>query len=196
MRKAYCWLGFLVLSMLTMATIIGWHFLLPLLNPPQSQSPTFIAIAQSQVWDSRIPQSVYPCIPRNAKSVEWGATAKLNGLSYYLLGIVAPNEFNNNAWERAVIAIDPQGCLVLTPASGASYNSLTKYVPVPVAQQLALGSWQQRMREYGGKEKLEAEFQENAQPGEVTYILFTEDIWALQQLGVRIPKELLTNPYQ
>jgi len=193
-RKAFWWLGFLMISILSMAIVIGWHFVLPLLDGPPQASST-IAITQNQVWDSRIPKSIYPCIPRNTKTVEWGATTKFEGLTYYLLGITAPGEFNTDAWERSVIALDAYGCLVKTPPTGASYSSLAKFVPKPVAQQLALGLWQQRMREFGSKEKLEAELHENAQPGEVTYVLFAEDVWALQQLGVRIPERFLDNPY-
>lgn len=148
------------------------------------------AVAAERKLDAKIPKAIYPCIAGFAKQVNLLASTSKNDHTYYLLlqqipGSGSYKEFD--LWKKSLIVTDKLGCLPYTPAEGIVQESLTQYVPKDVANQLALQNWKDQISKLGGKEKVV----ELLAPGEDTLLLNVEDVWALKQLGVKIPERHL-----
>lgn len=160
--------------------------------PPISPRPSMIPVPLQQSIDKAIPESVYPCLSSKVKKAILLATARQDKYTYYLMLSFTPSSFGYDHWTRAIVATDKVGCLRLNP-DDEDYPrvSMSEYVPEQVAREFALQHWKSEIEKSGGQEKFRQELFDHLQPGEYTYVLFPEDIWALERLGISIPKKLL-----
>lgn len=186
---------------LTAAIALAALLLSPVKNAQtvaQNESPLPGAILIDDIGakiDKAIPQAVLPCLGSRTQGVELGGITKVNDYTYYLLGLGNRTPNGQTRWTTAIIVTDKIGCFSQTPKGGLEPGiSLIKYVPEKVANELALYFWKKRMSEIGGKQKLRQELLDGLKPGPHTYNLQPEDVWALEALGISIPKELISNP--
>jgi hypothetical protein len=102
---------------------------------------------------------------------------------FYLLGLFVGDRY----WE-SLVQRDRSGCLLVKGEQDT--ESLSAYVSMEIAQQLTLQRYQRRIEEAGGLEAFQqgfSEYMRRSQGGEAIY-LAPESVWALQQLGVKIPE--------
>lgn len=141
-------------------------------------------LTQTQVEvESTIPETLYPCLPRSADRVERLGQVQQEQKIFYLLGI-----FENNRYWELLAQTDEAGCLLIKGQQDT--ESLSAYIPLELAQQLALQRYQRRIEEAGGLQAFQQGFTEymTEQPGGELVYLAPENVWALQQLGVEIPE--------
>ena len=143
---------------------------------------TLNTFAQQTQIEPAIPAVLQPCLPRSLEQVELLGQVQQEQQKLYLLGAVAGDHY----WEL-LVQQDEAGCLLIKGQQDT--EPLSAYIPLEVAQQLALQRYQRRIEEAGGLEAFQKGFTEHMaqqSPGEITY-LAPEAVWALQQLGVEIP---------
>lgn len=186
-----------LVSILVLATAIAvTKLILPELNTSQVTSfsvnpqPLVISVTQKTDMDKAIPERVYPCLSSSAKQVVLLATAKIDKVTYYLMRSFEPSPYGHEHWTRAIVSTDSVGCLRLNPSEDFPRVSMSEFVPYQVAKHFALQLWQRELKKFGSKEKLRQELLDHLPPGPDAYVLFSEDIWALEQLGISIPKQL------
>lgn len=149
---------------------------------PQLRADATLAQTQVEV-ESTIPETLYPCLPRSADRVERLGQVQQEQKIFYLLGV-----FENDRYWELLAQTDEAGCLLIKGQQDT--ESLSAYIPLELAQQLALQRYQRRIEEAGGLQAFQQGFTEymTEQPeGELVY-LAPENVWALQQLGVEIPE--------
>lgn len=142
--------------------------------------------SHSKVAFSQNSQDFKNCLPKQIKKAELMGAATDSQNAYYLLGVYGKqNEF----WEELIrVNSDNQCNSLISQANLEDWPS--KYVPMKIAQELALQMYTKLIEEAGGKEKyqqavIEAS-QNDPQPQDENY-LPPEYEWALKQLGIRIP---------
>lgn len=150
----------------------------------------------AQTIQSEIPQSIMPCLPRGKriKSLELKAITKYLGKEYYLVKVAEEVDtiFENDLeilLQKTVIQHDDLGCLVAMPREVSDRESMTLYVPVPVARQLTLQFVKKGIEEAGGKEAfLQSFYEVPADAADGPWIFFPEDEWVYKQLGMELPQ--------
>jgi hypothetical protein len=149
---------------------------------PQLRADAILAQTQVEV-ESTIPETLYPCLPRSADRVERLGQVQQEQKIFYLLGV-----FENDRYWELLAQTDEAGCLLIKRQQDT--ESLSAYIPLELAQQLALQRYQRRIEEAGGLQAFQQGFTEymTEQPGGELVYLAPENVWALQQLGVEIPE--------
>ena len=140
--------------------------------------------AQPTQIEPAVPAALQPCLPRSLERVEILGQVQQEQQKLYLLGASLGDRY----WEL-LVQQDEAGCLLIKGQQDT--EPLRAYIPIEVAQQLALQRYQRRIEEAGGLEAFQKGFTEHMaqrSPGEITY-LAPEAVWALQQLGVEIPAD-------
>jgi hypothetical protein len=148
-----------------------------------AQAPT-PATAPSTQSEATIPTALYPCVPQPVDQIQLLGQVQQEEEQFYLLGLFVSDRY----WE-SLVQRDRSGCLLVKGQQDT--ESLSAYVSLDIAQQLTLQRYQRRIEEAGGLEAFQrgfAEYMGRSSGGEVVY-LAPENVWALQQLGVRIPEE-------
>lgn len=139
------------------------------------------------VQGTKVPASVLTCIPSEGAKYELLGTIKHDSTSYYLLSIYAyADEDPMERWD-ALIQDDRAGCLLLHHL-GSGLKPLSTYVPVEVARQLELQRYQYWISKAGGKEKFQQVLIARGSDTGVPHYLSQEQVWALRQLGVEVPR--------
>lgn len=130
---------------------------------------------------------VQPCLPSNSNFVNHRIDAGLeyDGEKIYLIS------FETNQSEpigySTVIALDEVGCIV--KRAHTDFRSLTLIFPEEVANQLALLSLKSRIELVGSKERfIEILHQQDSDHSFETPLFHPEQVWALQQLDIPLPK--------
>jgi hypothetical protein len=156
-----------------------------------------IALAQTPlVKKPEIPQSIMSCLPqqKSVKSLDLRAITDFQEKRYYLInvteevGSIFENE-TDTLTRNTVIQKDRLGCLVLIPREISMKNSMTLYLPLNVANSLALEALRKDVQDAGGKEKYLLML--NNAPTDAAdgpWIIFPERAWAYQQLGMKLPQ--------
>lgn len=150
----------------------------------------------AQAIKSEIPQSIMPCLPRDKriKSLELEVTTQYRGKEYYLVTVTEETDtiFENDVEvlsRLTVIQNDDLGCLVVMPSEVSGRESMTLYVPVPVARQLTLEFVKKGISRAGSKEKFLQSFNEVPRDAaDSPWIFFPEDVWVYEQLGMELPQ--------
>jgi hypothetical protein len=149
--------------------------------------------------DQRIPSSLAPCIPKGIYNGLLDAKVKYGKGTYYSLvweRKVPSDIFEGEegpVQELAVIVEGDLGCQVIVPPDKGPTHSKALFMPVELARQLALNAWSRRIALVGGREKFQ-KLLDNDRPedaGTSPTLLFPEDKWALDRLGLRMPKGAL-----
>jgi hypothetical protein len=146
--------------------------------------------------NSEIPQSIMPCLPKGEriKTLKFEAATQYQGKKYYLITVEEEVDtiFENDVELlslKTVIQDDNVGCLVAMPKEVSDRESMTLYVPVPVARQLTLEFVKKGIKKAGGKEKFLQSFNEVPQDAaDGPWIFFPEDIWVYEQLEMKLPQ--------
>jgi hypothetical protein len=148
----------------------------------QLQAEATLAQAQPEVEET-IPETLYPCLPRSVDRVERLGQVQQEQETFYLLGV-----FENDRYWELLAQTDEAGCLLIKGQQDT--EPLSAYIPLELAQQLALQRYQRRIEEAGGLPAFQQGFTEymTEQPGGELVYLAPENVWALQQLGVEIPE--------
>jgi hypothetical protein len=156
------------------------------LNPnaylQQLRADATLVQTQAEV-EAAIPEALYPCLPRSVDRVEQLGQVQQEQATFYLLGV-----FENDRYWELLAQADEAGCLLIKGQQDT--ESLGAYIPLELAQQLALQRYQRRIEEAGGLPAFQQGFTEymTEQPGGELVYLAPENVWALQQLGVEIPE--------
>lgn len=159
------------------------------------RAPAVLVQATVEV-DDDIPQKLYPCLPKQIEKLMLAASTTIKQDTYYLIEIhQAPQPLSNTeapppTYEQTLVKLDNLGCLVVVPKEKMGAVSLIQYVPESVARDLSLQMYKEAIAQAGGKEKFQRLFNEgDEEVGDKSY-LFPENVWALQQLGIRIPSHI------
>lgn len=159
------------------------------------RAPAVLVQATVEV-DDDIPQKLYPCLPKQVEKLMLAASTTIKQDTYYLIEIhQAPQPLSNTeapppTYEQTLVKLDNLGCLVVVPKEKMGAVSLIQYVPESVARDLSLQMYKEAIAQAGGKEKFQQLWNEDdAEAGDKSY-LFPENVWALQQLGIRLPSRV------
>lgn len=151
--------------------------------------PALLQAGNVQTTSAPVPQAIVKCLPKTREQTTVLARAVENDTDYYLVH-TSFKRGEDSAWGDFLIAAESTGCVLLHSPDAAQtlyQKSLAQYVPMSVAQKLALSKWQKELDRAGSKEALRQEILAGIEPGPDTMYLFPEDIWALRQLGIEIP---------
>jgi len=146
------------------------------------------------VQGTKVPDSVLTCIPNEGAKYELLGETKQEATDYYLFSIYAyADEDPTERWD-ALIQVDRSGCLLLHHL-GSGLKPLSTYMPVEVARKLELQRYQHWITESGGKEEFQQNLIARGSDVGVPHYLSQEQVWALQQLGVQVPRNYkILNP--
>lgn len=148
----------------------------------------FIAAVPSQSgFTSEIPQSITACIPTmQVAKVEPVTAIQKASTIYYLINAY---ESEDPQPSELLIAVNRQKCSLLLYNPMNDVIPLSRFVPTDVARQFALDKLQIAITEAGGKEQFQQKLlTESRQIGVTDWT--PEDLWALQQLGIRAPHNI------
>jgi hypothetical protein len=148
------------------------------------------------VQGTKVPDSVLTCIPNEGAKYELLGETKQEATDYYLLSIYAyADEDPTERWD-ALIQVDRSGCLLLHHL-GSGLKPLSVYMPVEVARKLELQRYQHWITKAGSKEKFQQILIARGSDAGVPHYLSQEQVWALQQLGVQVPRSyrILSSPH-
>lgn len=186
--KETLFLVFVLVTGITLTTACSVGAKPTVLNSSNRLSSTDVPV-QLQI-DNKIPEKLYPCLPRQAQKLELRAHINENEIDYYLVGIQQLQQSDDDdtpAYQETVVELDDIGCSIIVPREKSHAVSLTRYIPEEVAHQLKLQRFQQAIKQTGGKEKFQQLLLEDEKQSESTSYFFPEDAWALKKLGIRLP---------
>lgn len=172
------------------------NFLVPVQRSTSSsnslRAPAVLVKATAEV-DDNIPQKLYPCLPKQVDKLMLAASTTIKQDTYYLIEVhQAPQPLSTTeapppTYEQTLVKLDNLGCLVVVPKEKMGAASLIQYVPESVARDLSLQVYKKAIAQAGGKEKFQKLWDEDdVEAGDKSY-LFPENVWALQQLGIKTP---------
>lgn len=175
------------------------NFLVPVQRSTSSsntlKAPVVLVQATAEV-DNDIPQKLYPCLPKQVEKLILAASSITKQNTYYLIEVhqtaqpLSTTKAPPPTYEQTLVKLDKLGCLVVVPKEKMGAVSLIQYVPESVARELSLQMYKKAIAQTGGKEKFQRLWNEDdGEAGEKTY-LFPENVWALQQLGIKIPSRV------
>lgn len=183
------------LSFLSFLLVIALNHLPP--NPADAQNSL----------PKPVPTAIYPCLPGAKQGLLEASKPFVRGYfkdrdkEYYVIEMLYQStppfedyEGVYEAWGRFFVVLDSVGCLPLNSQETASeliFAPLTQVVPEPIARALALQWWKYQLSLSGSPQKLKEELLVGLKPGPEATVLFSEDIWALSQLGITFPPKLL-----
>lgn len=196
-----CWLLGLLLSIFVFFSIssqLDQHHKEKVLARPPVE--TRIVEAQLEI-DPKIPQRLYRCLVSKAdqahlklkgeqiKKIELlGIARDAQQQTYLSLAVHTIKESSlgqTNKYFKSLLKVDALGkCNSLH--SEEEYGSLSHYVPMSIAQQLALQEWTKEIKKAGSKDLLQQELINDAQHGGLEILFASEDIWAFKKLGLSL----------
>lgn len=137
--------------------------------------------------EARLSAALNPCIPSNqAAKVEPIGFARVSGIDYYLLSAY---ELNDTQGTDLVISLRGDRC------KQVFYNPMGDPIPLAnavgkqVARQLILSRYQRKIKELG-RDKFQQEINESATNSKQV-VWWDEEVWALRQLGLKVPKNVV-----
>ena len=137
---------------------------------------------RSQFLNS-IPQSLYPCVAEEVSAGKLWAQVTKNNEDYYLVGAEeAPDQYY-----ETVIHVNQGGCAPLISKFESGFYPLSNYVDKPIARELTLQSEKKRLGLFGGKDKFQEYYDQQALDNSVDTYITIDEVWALEQLGIKIP---------
>lgn len=167
----------------------------PSANSNDLRPPIVLIQAPAEV-DDHIPQKLYPCLPKQVMKLTVAASSAIEQDTYFLIEVhqapqpLSTTEAPQPTYEQTLVKLDKLGCLVIIPREKMGAVSLVEYVPESVARDLSLQMYKEAIAQVGGKENFQKLWDENdVEVGDKPY-LFPENVWALQQLGIRIPPHI------
>lgn len=167
---------------------------IPTTSSSPSNSDSTVTLVQARI-DNKIPKELYPCLPKQAQKLKLLAYTKANDSSYYAVGVYQLPQYLNDSepqpeYQETLVKLDSIGCSVVVSKEKNGAVSLIQYVPEKVARELSLQIYKQAIEEAGGKDNFQNLILEDEnQAGYISYY-FPEDVWALQQLGIRLPANI------
>lgn len=191
----------LVISLL--GILSGWTISLFTTNQPEPLSVTY-TMAQTQPAakpsleiDKNLPTDLYPCLPKQEKKIQLRATTTHSQKKYYLVGLYGLLSTHQGvavepSYNETLVALDNIGCQVIVSKQKMGDASLTLYIPKIAAYNLMLQRYQKAIAEAGGKEKYQqvlSEEEQTSTPGDYS-VYYPEDVWALNKLGIKLPKNI------
>lgn len=139
-----------------------------------------------------LPQNAAKCLEPIGKTFEVVATAQEKGKTFYYLRVwLYGNEDNFESW-YSLIQTDSSGCQRLKGVR-SGLKPTSSFMTRATAQQLELGRYRREIAWAGGKQAFERQLNDKLSPSPrsaysgVTIYFSPEQIWALQQLGIRFP---------
>ncbi|NJQ97011.1 MAG: hypothetical protein HC784_03520 [Hydrococcus sp. CSU_1_8] len=111
------------------------------------------------------------------------AQAKQGERFYYLVGVAR----SKDQYFETIIRLDSNGCLILIPQGESGFYPLSNYVDKTIARNLAIGRVREFMKLLGGREALQRYYEDQAADSSLETYITTDDAWALQREGVKIP---------
>lgn len=147
--------------------------------------------------DKNLPADLYPCLPKQEKKIQLRAATTHEQKKYYLVGLYGLPSTHQGvavqpAYNETLVALDDIGCQVIVSKQKMGDASLTLYVPKTAAHNLMLQRYQKAIAEAGGKEKYQQlllEEEQTSTPGDYS-VYYPEDVWALNKLGIKLPKNI------
>jgi hypothetical protein len=142
---------------------------------------------------SSLPSNLLPCVPQANRQpisqVVLVSQTEFQGQTYHLLSVYL---LNDSYPSNLVIASTSDRCQEVFYNPMGDAIVLSQVVSPEVAQQLTLGKYQREIERMG----IEAFQQQVIQSASVreSVIWATEEVWALQQLGIEIPSNVQVSP--
>ena len=131
------------------------------------------------------PAAINACIPRQQVSkTELLSTTQLSGTTYYLFNAY---ELNDTQGAELIISLNNNRCRKVFYNPMGDSIALASVVPQSVARQLTLGRYRRELNRIG-KSAFQQQINQSAGTGNTTW--FDEQIWALRQLGITVPKNV------
>ncbi len=137
-----------------------------------------------------VPEELKICLDhQTGEQFDVSAIAKDKGNTFYLLAVYKdPNSHNPLTSRDELIALGKKyGCLGLIQPGKPMPLSL--YLPTSVVRDLELQRFRHWIKQMGGKQKFEAALAAEINfPDDIDfYYLSAEQVWAMQQLGIKFP---------
>lgn len=133
-----------------------------------------------------VPPQIVPCIPAEGAMFEPLGTVSDNAITYHLFAIYEFADETSDYWD-VLIQSDSIGCLLLHHL-GSGLKPLSAYMPVTAARELELQRYRFWIAKAGSKAEFQRRFTACAADTKIPHFLSPEQIWALQQLEIQIPK--------
>lgn len=137
--------------------------------------------------EARLPAALNACIPSDqAAKVEPIGKVRVSGIEYYLLSAY---ELNDTQGTDLVISLQGDRC------KQVFYNPMGDPIPLAnalgkqVARQLTLSRYQRKIKELG-RDKFQQQINESATNSKQV-VWWDEEAWALRQLGLKVPKNVV-----
>jgi hypothetical protein len=132
---------------------------------------------------SHTPPSIHSCLVDAKAGGKLWAQAKQGEQFYYLVGVAR----SKDQYYETIIRLDSNGCLILIPKDESGFYPLSNYLDKTIARTLARGRVREFMELLGGREALQRYYEEQAADSSLETYITTDDAWALQREGVKIP---------
>jgi hypothetical protein len=130
------------------------------------------------------PNAVNSCIPSaQVARTELVAQTQMQGKTYYLFNAYEQSE--EESASPLLISVSGSNCQTAFYSPGGDSRPLSSVVSQPVAQQLTLQRYRPAIARLG-KEAVQTQVN-GAAAGTLWY---AEEVWALQQLGIKIPAQV------
>jgi hypothetical protein len=145
-------------------------------------------------------QRLKPCLPTDSlNNVRFLANVRYGDSDYYRIAFVrqVPTEYpfgieSVETEQLTLILEDDIGCQVIVPPERGYTDTLFNFVPDVLAKQIALETLRYAIVKAGGKDAYLREFDRDKVPNSDSHggpwIIFVEDAWASQYLGIPLPK--------
>lgn len=123
----------------------------------------------------------------NTKAKLYGST-KYQGTAYYLVGIYTKND--PSTWDL-IVTLDPKNrCGAPFGNPTGDFMSFEPFVPAEVARPLALQTIKASIQELGSIQAYQKWLLETAAQSNNQLSLTPEEVWAFQQLQIRLPSNI------
>jgi|GEM_PF-1595620 len=155
----------------------------------------------------QITKSIQLCLPKapeDAASPYQFAllgSQKIGDQTFHLLLVKDPADPNDYPWETLIVTAGIN-CKNLIPVR-SDVQTLTRFVPQPVAQQLALARYNELQKTPAGERLIQRQLKAITVPvGSPTdvdmdeLLIAPEDAWALRQLGISVPSSFKISPVE
>ncbi|MBD1847437.1 hypothetical protein H6F89_29365 [Cyanobacteria bacterium FACHB-63] len=133
-----------------------------------------------------VPPQIVSCIPAEGAMFDVLGTVSDNTVIYHLLSIYEFANATSEYWD-ALIQSDAIGCLLLHHL-GSGLKPLSTYIPIAAARNLELQRYRFWIAKAGSKAEFQRRFTARAADPKIPHFLPPEQVWALQQLDIQIPK--------
>lgn len=142
-------------------------------------------------FTSEIPKSITACIPTTQiAEVEPVTAVQRDSTIYYLINAY---ESGDPQPSELLIALNRQKCSLLLYNPMNDVIPLSRFVPTDVARQFAVEKLQIAITKAGGKKQFQQKLLAEGRQIGVTHWT-PEDLWALQQLDIRAPRNIRLVP--